>query len=235
MKTVIIDDEPQIIDGLTILLKNSNLTLVGRATNFKDAVALINAKKPELVFLDIKLHSRSGFEVLGAVEALNFNLIFITAYNEYAIKAFKYNAFDYLLKPIDPEELQTTLNRLQTTPTITTDTVNQLNNNKALDHIVIRTTENVYNILTTNIVYCKADQGYTHFYLKDGKHILSSKTLKEYVNMLPTAQFIRVHQSYLVNWPFVTCYNKKGVLILQNTIEIPVSTRKRKAILNKLS
>ncbi|SFT36025.1 two component transcriptional regulator, LytTR family [Lishizhenia tianjinensis] len=232
MRTIIIDDEKQIREGIKILVNTiPNLEVVGEADNIVDGEKLINELKPELVLLDIQLKQDTGFQLLDKIEHKNFHLIFITAYNEYAIKAFKYNAFDYLLKPIDPEELTLTVQRLREQKNIQAEQLIEASKkNEDLKRLVVKTTEQIYVLPLDEIIRCEADLGYTHFYMKSGKRILSSKTLKEYNSLLPEDTFIRIHQSHLVNVNYITSYNKKGVVHLSNNEEVPVSVRKRSLV-----
>ncbi|MDX1447254.1 LytTR family DNA-binding domain-containing protein [Lishizhenia sp.] len=236
MKTVIIDDEKQIREGLKILVNNiPDLEVVGEAENIEEGEQLINSLSPDLVLLDIQLKQNTGFHLLDKIPNKNFHLIFITAYNEYAIKAFKYNAFDYLLKPIDPEELEGTINRLREQKNIQAEQLIQASKkNNDLKRLVVKTTEQIYILPLDEIVRCEADLGYTHFHMSSGKRILSSKTLKEYNSLLPDETFIRIHQSHLVNLKYITSYNKKGHVQLQNNMEIPVSVRKRSMVADLL-
>ena len=236
MRTIIIDDEQQIRDGLKILLNPyAYLTIIGEASTITDGKTLIDTQKPDLVLLDIKLKEATGFALLDQITFKDFKLIFITAFNEYAIKAFKYNAFDYLLKPIDPDELETTLSRLNAEKTNFKNQQDLLNTNKNLDRLVVKTTEQIYVLQTDEIVRCQADQGYTIFYLKNNTRVISSKTLKEYNSLLPENQFLRVHQSHLVNSRFIKKYLRSGFLELLNNEQIPVSTRKRQEISERLT
>ncbi len=236
MKTVIIDDEDQVREGLNILLKrNADIEIIGEANSVTSAKKMIENSKPELVFLDIQLNEQTAFDLLDQLEYLDFNLVFVTAYNEYAIKAFKYNAFDYLLKPINPFELKQTLNRIKIQTQSDKTKIKTLKENKDFNQIVIPTKEELFVMKVDEIIRCEAAKGYTFIYAKDRKEILSSKTLKEYEKMLPNDQFIRVHQSHLVNKNFIKNYERKGIIILNNDKEIPVSTRRRQFVINALN
>lgn len=232
MRTIIIDDEKQIREGIKILANNiPNVEIVGEAENIEDGEVLIKSLSPDLVLLDIQLKQNTGFDLLDNLEQKNFHLIFITAYNEYAIKAFKYNAFDYLLKPIDPEELELTIQRLEKQQNIQAEQLIEASKkNKELQRLVVKTTEQIHILPLDKIVRCEADLGYTHFYMNNGKRILSSKTLKEYNSLLPDDNFIRIHQSHLVNVKYITSYSKKGIVHLSNNEEVPVSVRKRSLV-----
>lgn len=235
MRTIIVDDERQIREGLRILLSQiETINVVGEASTMMEAKEVIERLQPDLVLLDIQLKNKTGFDMLDALSNLNFKVIFVTAYNEYAIKAFKYNAFDYLLKPIDPEELRETITRFLQQNNATKQQLALLNDNSDFQKIIIKTSEHIYVLPIKEILHCKADQGYTHFYMNDSTHVLSSKTLKEYNALLPENEFVRVHQSHLVNWQYVISYDKKGFLILKNEVQIPVSVRKRHFVMELL-
>jgi two-component system LytT family response regulator len=228
MNTIIIDDEQEIRDGMEIMLQDfAFVNVVEKASNIIEAKHKIELYKPELVFLDIQLHSKTGFDLLDQLEYLDFHLVFVTAYNEYALKAFKYNAFDYLLKPVNPLELHDTLTRLQETTYSAKQLIQQSLQNHDMKRVVVKTTKEIFIIELGDIVRCEASQGYTYFYLKDNKKILSSKTLKEYDDIMPDDIFVRVHQSHLVNLNYVALYNRDGTIILKNKDAVPVSIRKR--------
>jgi Response regulator of the LytR/AlgR family len=234
MRTIIVDDEKQIREGLRILVEQTDLEVVAEASTVAEAMIRIEALKPDLLLLDIQLQQRTGFELLDKLDYLDFKLVFITAYNEHAIKAFKYNAYDYLLKPIDPAEFFETIERLNQQQNIDKASLDLMKTNTNHDKVVVRTMESIYTLALKDILYCRADQGYTHFYMQDGKHIVSSKTLKEYASLFPEETFVRVHQSYLVNWTYVSSYRKKGELLLNNEYEIPVSVRRRSEVMKLL-
>ena len=227
MRTVIVDDEKQIREGLRILLsKIEGIVVVGEAANEVEAKRIIDQLRPDLVLLDIQLKNATGFDMLEMFSHQKFKLIFITAHNEFAIKAFKYNAFDYLLKPIDPVELRQTIDRLKH-QIDDEKQIQRLQENKEFEKITIKTSERIYVLLLSEIIRCEADQGYTHFYMENQQRIVSAKTLKEYNALLPEDQFVRVHQSHLVNKRFIASYDKKGFLVLKNNQKVPVSVRKR--------
>lgn len=229
MRTVIIDDEKHIREGLKILVNNlGNLHVVGEAEDIYEGKEVIERTKPDLVLLDIRLKNKTGFNLLESLDEMNFHLIFTTAFNEYALKAFKFNAFDYLLKPIDPTELKGSIERLQAQlKPNTQELLDASKNNEELQRLVVKTTEQIYILPLDEIIRCEADLGYTHFFMNNGKRVLSSKTLKEYNSLLPEDRFIRIHQSHLVNIDFIESYDKRGVVHLKNEQEIPVSVRKR--------
>lgn len=235
MQVVIIDDEKHIRDGLKILLNRyTYIQILGEASSLEEAKILIERTKPDLVFLDIMLKNETGFNLLDVISVLDFRLVFITAYNEFAIKAFKYNAFDYLLKPLDLDELDDTLNRLQSQKGLNKTQVELSKKNKDFKNLLVKTNRQIHVLPLEDIIRCQADQGYTHFFMKDGQQILSSKTLKEYNSILPDDQFIRVHQSHLVNRNYILSYDKQGYVVIPGQVKIPVSVRKRSIVLKLL-
>ncbi|UUV22370.1 LytR/AlgR family response regulator transcription factor [Paenimyroides aestuarii] len=232
LKTLIIDDESLIRNSLKILLSERNdIEIIGEASSKDQGIALIETLKPDLVLLDIQLKKNTGFELLEQLSDITFKLIFVTAYSEYAIKAFKYSAFDYLLKPIDQDLLNQTIDRLKTEIITTSQQYQALKTNKEFHKITIKTTEHIYHLNFDEIIYCKADSSYTRFYLTNDRSLMTSKPLKNYQNLLPEHQFFRSHQSYLVNLNFVKKYNKKmAALEMQDQTEIPVSVRNRSKV-----
>ncbi len=235
MRTVLIDDEMQIRQGLEILLKKyTEVDIIGEADSVQSAKLIIEKEQPELVFLDIQLKNETGFDLLDKLNFLDFHLIFVTAYNEFAIKAFKYNAFDYLLKPVNPKELKESLNRVQLKQSFKRENIDVLRKNRELKKLVIPTKEELFVLKVDEIIRCFAVKGYTFFYMEDGREIISSKTMKEYEKILPENQFIRVHQSHMVNLKYVQSYDKSGTIILTNNAQIPVSVRRRKCVSDSL-
>ncbi|MNJ88847.1 Transcriptional regulatory protein YehT [compost metagenome] len=240
MKILIIDDEKMARENCMMVLSRSgieNLT-VREADSVPAALAEIDAFNPDLLLLDIQLHDRTGFEILQEIAPRYIPTIFITAYNDFALKAFQVSALDYLLKPFDPSDLTTALLKAQ----------KQIQNNRILEQmdvfrqqfkpagskrIVLNTADTLHIVDINEITYCLADGAYTHFFFIDRKSILVSKTLAHFETIIDNPQFIRTHQSYLVNMHHVTQFDKRngGFLILPNNIEIPVSTRKKEEVL----
>lgn len=235
MRTIIIDDEKNIREGLKILLEaHSEICIIAEAGTIEEGKEKVDRLKPDLLFLDIKLKNKTGFNLLEDLDFKDFKLVFITAYNEYALKAFKYNAFDYLLKPIAPQELEETLTRLQLSSHNFERQQKIAKENTQLNRLVIKTTEQIYVLDLDHIIRCESDQGYTTFFLKNNTKIISAKTLKEYNSLLPKEQFLRVHQSHLIHTKYIKKYHRKGMLELLNNDCIPVSIRKRKEISEQL-
>ena len=207
MKVVIIDDE----ENCRILLAHKinkyckEATIVGEASSVKTGINLINEKKPDLIFLDIQMNDGTGFDLLNKIKEIKFKIIFTTAFDQYAIKAFKYSAIHYLLKPLDYIELIDAFNRATKEVNYQEQTKGFLNSyqNGNFDTICIRTEDNLYKLLLSEIELIEAEGSYCIFNLEDKKKIVISKSLKEYEQILPHENFVRVHRSYLINFNFI--------------------------------
>ncbi|WP_118952755.1 LytR/AlgR family response regulator transcription factor [Taibaiella helva] len=245
LRVLIVDDEPIIRKDLEALLKPySGFIVVGTCGSVTEAKILINATQPDLLLLDIQLSDGTGFDLLQSLEKISFHTIFITAYNEYAIKAIKYGALDYLLKPIDELELKDALEKvkagrkeaLEVRESLEVARAHMNSDNKAIrSRIVLRSQYFLQVVAFDEIIYCQNDGGYTHFHLVDKRKIVVSKSIKEYDELLPRQLFLRPHQSYLVNVSFIDRFHKEGYLILKGGQEIPVSTRKKEHVISFLT
>lgn len=232
MKTLIVEDKAYIRKGLLNLLQliDSKVEVIGECESVKEAVVVANACKPDLIFLDINLIDGSAFDFLEQTEHLNFKIIFITAYEEYALKALKIGAVDYLLKPVDIKELEAALKKVTNLPI--DEQKQQIKTAKAVwgndNSKLILSLHDSFQVIDLNeLMYCETDKGYTSFYCSDGKKHLVSKTLKEFEKQLTAVNFVRPHQSFMVNLKFVDKYDKSGTIHLKNGKKIPVSTRKK--------
>lgn len=246
--TFIIDDEFQSRNFLHTMLQQyfPKIIVLGEASTVEEGLKGINEHKPNIVFLDIQLKEATGFDLLNRLPKIDFALIFVTAYNQYAIKAFRFNAIDYLLKPIIPEELVEAVNkvkeRIASPKTDSKKLVDQLYKDiqdpkKVHDKIAISTAEGFNIIPITEIIYCHAISNYTRFYLTDGKFILSSYTLKQYDELLTTQFFFRAHRSYLINMAHVKMYKKGdgGEIVMSNGDEIELSRTHKAEFLQLLN
>ncbi|MCT4582104.1 MAG: LytTR family DNA-binding domain-containing protein [Flavobacteriales bacterium] len=239
MKALLVEDKAYIRKGLLNLLTliETNVEVIGECESVKEAVVVANACKPDLIFLDINLTDGTAFDFLSQTEQLNFKVIFITAYEEYALKALKIGAVDYLLKPVDIDELATALKKVgelsipQQQQQI--KTVQQVWNNTD-DKIILSLHDSFQVVKLNELVYCESDKGYTTFYCSNNKKYVVSKTLKEFEPQLLKANFTRPHQSFIVNLNFIDKYDKSGAIYLKNGKTIPVSSRKKDAFLAKL-
>lgn len=254
IKTVIIEDEAAIRKEIEWLVdKHADIEVVGLAGSVTQGAALIAEKQPDLLLLDIQLTDGNAFDLLNQIGKAPSQLIFITAYDHHAINAIKYGALDYLLKPVDEEELDQALERvragLAAQPTGGGSIQQQLHAAKAQmtrepeesdtvtsldDQIVLHTLEYLQLLQIKDVVYCKSEGSYTTFVLHDKREIMVSKPLKFYAELLPEKWFIRPHQSYLLNLLFVDRYVKTGYIYLKDGSQIPVSVRKKEYVLQRL-
>jgi two-component system LytT family response regulator len=195
IKAVIIDDEARSTQSLIILFENyfDNIQVVGTASSALDAVSLIFREKPDVVFLDINMPGHNGFDVLEQIQSLAVKIVFTTAHKEYAIQAIKKGAFDYLLKPIDVDDLRKCIERLNE------QFRGQVNPGPGSSTIQIHVKEGILFVQTNEIVKLKANGSYTDIYLDNNKKITTSKVLKEYETLLSASGFYRCHNSYIVN------------------------------------
>lgn len=232
MKTILVEDKAYIRKGLLNLLQliDTNIEVIGECGSVKEAVVVAKACQPDLIFLDINLSDGNAFDFLEQTQDLNFKIIFITAYEEYALRALKIGAVDYILKPVDIDDLETAIRKVESLPIMTQKA--QIQTVKEVlqqpDTKLILSLHDSYQVVDLNeLLYCESDKGYTTFYCKDGKKYMVSKILKEFEMQLQEAHFVRPHQSFMVNLKFIDKYDKSGVIHLINGKKIPVSSRKK--------
>jgi len=246
ISAVIIDDEKKCISLLKHLIENhcSDITIVAEAENAAQGLQAIQQHNPNLVFLDIEMPDKTGFELLSSLPTINFDIIFTTAYNHYAIKAIRFSALDYLLKPVDLDELKSALARLtkKHAPKEYKENVEMLVSNirsqqPAFSRITLSTQDGLVILHVDEIIYCEASGTYTFFYLKNKEKIIVSKTLKEYEELLHNHHFLRVHNSFLINLNEVKKYIKGdgGSVIMSNGDEVYVSKRRKEEFLSALN
>ena len=243
MTAIIVDDEKHCRDVLALLLQKHcpTVNLLASCGDGQSGLDAIEMHHPDIVFLDIEMPGMSGFDMLEATRFTNFEVIFTTAYNEYAIKAIRHNALDYILKPIDKDELIQAVSRMQTVQPVKETTrvenfVEYLTRQKMGDRIALPTSDGLQILQSEEIWYCESEGGYTRFYLTNGKISLISKTLKEVQDVLEAKGFCRVHHSYLINLRYVQKYVRGdgGEVIMANGKNIPVSRNKKQEFLNFL-
>ena len=237
ISVVVIDDEPRARETIINILGLSNheIEIAGQAADVASGFEVINQKNPDLVLLDINLPDGTGFDLLKKFDKISFRLIFITAHEEYAVKAIKFSALDYVLKPITAGELLQAIDKANETIHKGETEIKLgafLSNLDKLRKIVLKTAESIHIINVKDIVRCEADINYTMFYLDDGKKLLVSKTLKEYAELLTSSGFFRTHQSHLVNLDHVLRFDKGegGHLVMDDNSIVPVSSRKRETL-----
>lgn len=239
MKAIIIEDKEFIRKGLLNMLSiiDNDVQVIGECETVQEALIVTRTCKPDLVFLDINLADGNAFDFLDELETIDFKIIFITAYEEYALKALKIGAVDYILKPVDVEELKIALQKVATLTNADQKhqiaKAKQVFNNEG-NHIILSLHDSYQIINIDELIYCEADKGYTTFYCIDGKKHLASKTLKDFEARLLEANFQRPHQSFMINMKFVDKYDKSGTIHLKNGAKVPVSTRKKDSFLSSL-
>jgi two-component system, LytTR family, response regulator len=235
MKTVIIDDRNSIREFITQLLENiESIEIVGEAENVEKAITLINTKKPDLILLDIQMPDGNGFEVLEKITHTGYKVIFITSHEEFAIRAFKYSALDYVVKPIDPEVFYNAIDKAKTHYSSSDEQlkikslIENLSGNKTNKKLVLNTQETVHVVSSKDITRCESDGSYTMVHLKDRK-LMMSKKLKDFEELLSGLSFYRTHRSHLINLNFVDRYEKRngGYIIMKDDSSIPLSAVKK--------
>jgi two-component system LytT family response regulator len=244
-RAVIIDDEINNCENLKELIHQycKEIEIVGQANSAVDGFSLIKQCSPQLVFLDIQMPGGTGFDLLERLQPTSFEVIFVTAYDQYAIKAIRLCAIDYLLKPINILDLKAAVHRAiiaisnkKPSQGISKMLDNAQNGFENLT-IALPTSERVIYVKVSEIIRCLGDNNYTTVYLNSGESILVSKTLKEYEELLAESSFLRVHQSHLINFKYVRSYEKQdgGYLKMTDGSSISISRQRKQSVLNKLN
>ena len=242
IRTVIVDDESIIRNDIKgMLAAHADIEVVGMCGSVREAVLLIPRLNPDLLLLDVQLSDGYSFDIFKALPEMRTPVIFITAFDNHAIRAIRIGALDYLLKPLHDEELDEALEKVRKHQMMTTrDQLNvateQLANKKeeAITTIALRSQKNVQVIALEQIMYCEGAGNYTVFHLANAKPVTVTRSLKEYEELLPKDQFIRSHQSFLINIKYINRYEREGSIRLHNNTEIPVSFRKKEAVMEAL-
>jgi two-component system LytT family response regulator len=243
LKAIIVEDEKHSRETLKNLLEKfcEGVEVIGLASTVKEALDSILQLNPDVVFLDIELQSGTGFDLLNLLPEINFEVIFTTAFDQYAIKAVKFSSLDYLLKPIDLEELQLAVEKakkIKDKETYSTQLKTLIQNiqQPKLSKICLATSDGFEFINTHDILYCEAGGSYTTFMLKDGKKLLVCKYLKEYENLLTDQNFMRVHNSFLINLKEVKKYVKSdgGYIVMNNDAIVSISRSKKDSFLEAM-
>lgn len=243
MKTIIVDDDPNAQEFLAELLTNHcpQLVLAGIGNNIIEGKQLIEQLRPELVFLDVEMPHGTGFDLLQQLPTVNFKVIFTTAHEKYALRAIKYSTLDYLLKPVDTEDLLQAVdkalqNEQQKEQELKINTLLQnIRQGPVQDQkIVLKDQYGMYIISLKDIIHLKAENNYTTFFIDNHAPILISKSLKECDALLPPDYFFRCHKSHLVNLNYLLRFDRKhgDMLLLKDGSEVPISRRKSEVLLN---
>lgn len=247
MKAIIIDDEAHARQTIRMIVESrfSELEILGEAGSVAEGLDRISILQPDLLFLDIDLPDGTGFDLLGRINYRKLKVIFITAYQEFALQAIKFSAYDYILKPVNPLELFQTLRKVLDEQAEAIENEMQFkailsnlqNSDNALKKIVLKTAEMVFVKEVSEIIRCESDNVYTTFFDTKGKKILVSKSIKSFEEMLEGQGFMRVHQSHLINLNHINCYDKQegGMLIMSDDSRVPVSLKKKPILLDYLN
>lgn len=242
---LLIDDDSNLRNGMKGFLQRyaPDIAILGEADSVKAGIQAIEMYAPDVIFLDIQLGDGTGFDILEHfIEnkgALNSHIVFITAHEQYAVKAFRFSALDYLLKPVDPEDLNMVVEKIKKVLT-TNDNYAHIdllleNIRKKVDNfkrIALSTSDGIHLFEVKDIIRCESHDNYTKFYIKDNKPILIAKTLKEYEDLLSEQGFERIHQSHLINLAYLKSYIKKdgGYAVMADNSHLPISQRKKERL-----
>jgi two-component system LytT family response regulator len=239
LRAIIIDDESNNREKLrnSVTKHCSEVQIVGEADGVRTGISAIRQLLPDLIFLDIKMDDGSGFDLLNRFDSIEFKVIFVTAYEEYAVRAFRMSAVDYLLKPVDPEELVEAVKRAREQIELNIKSqLDALKNNLHTEQskkIVLKEADNIHLINIEDIIHCKSDSNYTIFYFPGNKRIMVSRQLKDYEDMLDAFGFFRAHKSHLVNLEQIVRFEKAdgGFLVMSDDSRVPVASRKRERLM----
>jgi two-component system LytT family response regulator len=246
IRCVLIDDESNSLEMMEWLLKTycPQVQIEAMCNAAAKGIEAINKYKPDLVFLDIEMPHMNGFDMLEQFDKLSFDVVFCTAYDQFAIKAFKYSALNYLLKPVDPEDLKETIRRIEekkTTPSkeqveLLFQNIKQVSK-PSTQRIALTTGDGMIFVLTQDILYCQAESNYTSVVLAGGKKILVSKVLKEIDETLSGHDFFRIHNSYLINLNHIKKYarGEDGYIVMDDGANISISRSKRQEFMDQFS
>lgn len=243
---IIVDDEPGNIRVLKKMLEEYcwDVNITGEASNAEEAFRIIQRAQPELVFLDIEMPYGNAFDLLDRLMPVKFEVIFVTAFNDYTLKAFRYSALDYLLKPVSIEELRLAVHKAAEKlklKNINVQLSNLLSNLRQSDpgacKLALPNLEGIVFVRFDMITRCEAKGGYTHFFMKDGEKIISSKNIKDYEDILPPTMFMRIHNSHIINLTCIKKYHKGrgGYIEMEDGALIEVASRRKDKFLAHFS
>ena len=242
---ILIDDDANLRAGMRQMLSRyaPEIDVLGEAESVQSGVEAINLLQPQVIFLDIQLSDGTGFDLLEKLAEMNGKIssqvVFITAHEQYAIKAFRFSALDFLLKPVDPEELQKVIYKIKN---VLAKSDNYAHIDLLLENIrrkvdnfkriALSTSDGIHLFEISDIIRCESEDNYTKFYIKNNKPILISKTLKEYEELLTEHGFERIHQSHLINLNYLKSYIKKdgGYVVMADNSHLPISQRKKERL-----
>lgn len=239
LRVVIVDDEPDAIKLLQMQVEQhcSQVTVVGSFTSSTAALKGIKELQPHLLFLDVEMPVMNGFELLEQLYPQTFSIVFVTAYNQFALKAFKFNALDFIVKPVDTQELIQAVAKAERQVKPTTDQLSQLRKSlrgEPITKIAIPGQSGVTFINLNDIVYAEASNNYSKIFVTDGRNFLISKTLKDVQEVLEEEHFLRVHRQYIINLNHVKQLNRnEGLLTMDNGETIPIARAQKERLIER--
>ena len=246
LRLVIIDDEQNAREVIsnTITHHCKNVEIVGMGENVKTGIEAIQSLHPDVVLLDVQMPDGTGFDLLSKLSDIKFKVIFITAHQEFALQAFKFSALNYILKPVDTDELVASINKVEEVMEQNNMDMkmkilydNLQNKSKESKKLILKSTDQIHAVNVKDIIRCESEGNYTRFVLSDGRKLLATKILKEFDEMLQHYNFFRVHQSHLINVDFFETFIKAdgGTVVMKDKSKIPLASRKKEAFLKLLS
>ncbi len=243
IKAFIVDDEPKSISILINKLERfcPNVQILGYTQNPLDAISMIKEMEPNLVFLDVSMPQINGFELLAQFENPEFEVIFATAYDQYAIEAINRSAIGYILKPYDNDELVKAVHRAvvhieqYTTLARNSQLLENLQlSNSNISKIMIPNREGILFVNIEDVIHCEGVEGYTQIYLKNKKTILSSQSIGNFLKLLPESTFFHCHKSHIINLNYIQKYLNEGYLIMESDIKVPFSKHKKEDFFDRI-
>ncbi len=242
LRAIVIDDNEEIRQKNSTLIKDNcpNISVVGQADSVESGMKIIRELSPDIVFLDIEMPDGTGFDLLQKLSPITFKVIFITGYEDFAIKAFRFSAIDYLLKPLNAGELVEAVKKAEESlnkgifDMKLSNLFANLERPKNLQNLILKTADKIYSVNVQDIVNCESDKNYTTFYFINAPKLVVSTNLKEYENMLSPFNFFRTHQSHLINMAYFDHFIKTdggNTIIMKNKTAIPLSVRKKEEFL----
>ncbi|HSD13670.1 MAG TPA: LytTR family DNA-binding domain-containing protein [Flavobacterium sp.] len=242
LRAIIIDDIENIRKKNSAIIKATcpTVSLIGEADSVASGVKIIKQLSPDLVFLDVEMPDGTGFDLLQKVKPINFKVIFITGYEDFAVKAFRFSAIDYLLKPLDSDDLTEAIRKVENSLSKEIFDVKlsnlfaNLERPKNLQNLILKTADRIYSVNIQDVVNCESDKNYTTFHFINAPKLVVSTNLKEYESLLTPHNFFRTHQSHLINMAYFDHFIKTdggNTIVMKNKINIPLSVRKKEEFL----
>lgn len=242
LRAVVIDDIEAIRKRHVSIIRSTcaNISIVGQADSVASGITLIEQLSPDIVFLDVEMPDGTGFDLLQKLQPINFKVIFITGYEDFAIRAFRFSAIDYLLKPLDANDLAEAVKKAEDSlgkevfEMKLSNLFTNLERPKNLQKLILKTAEKIYSVNIQDIVNCESDKNYTTFNFVNGPKLLVSTNLKEYEAMLTPFNFFRTHQSHLINMAYFDHFIRTdggNTIVMKNKQTIPLSVRKKEEFL----